>query len=240
MVRMCETCQKNETDTLKFQKCSRCLLITYCGAKCQRLNWAQHKLSCTRRAIWSNRAEETSLAQPLGSAFFLDSTSRWRDEIWVAAFEGLLNSYLFTPKYLNDLALVSITLEYQPDAPDLLSQWRPRPLEIAPLGSIDSKVVPKEILDKASSLCEKDSPEKDPDGRLCGPWRVMRINHSSSGHGSAMKRGGFGFFGFNRIVCRAPCARDPANLNLDWPGAVFSFLQSRVVAPYLPRTAASV
>ncbi|KAL8291423.1 hypothetical protein RQP46_002401 [Phenoliferia psychrophenolica] len=205
-----------------------CAPFADCSAKCQRLNWADHKLSCTSHARKRNRAEETSLAQPLGSAFFLDSTSRWRDEIWVAAFEGLLNSYLFTPKYLNDLALVTITLEYQPDAPDLLSQWRPRPLEIAPLSSIDVRTIPTEILDKLPTLCEKEPPTKDPNGRLCGPWRIMLISHvsASPGKGSAMKDTGFGFFGINRISGGTPCARDPANVNLDWPGAVFSFLQS--------------
>ncbi|KAL8291422.1 hypothetical protein RQP46_002400 [Phenoliferia psychrophenolica] len=217
-----------EAATLKFQECSRCRLIAYCGPECQRLNWAEDKLSCKRHAVWSSRAEETSLAKPLGEAFFLDSTSRWRDEVWLSAYERILNSFLFTPSKEPDLAVVSLEFSYDPSAATLVSQWRPRAhhhtLTISPLSSIEPRIVPKEISDNAATLHERDSPRMDPEGRLWGPWRIMKVTHSSppSEKGVAKRIA----FGFNRVVCRAPCARDPANVNLDWVGAVFSFLQS--------------
>lgn len=47
----CTTCGKESTDDL--DRCSKCKTVYYCGRKCQKIDWKEHKRECTT----SNQSE---------------------------------------------------------------------------------------------------------------------------------------------------------------------------------------
>jgi len=46
----CASCGVERSDEIKLMDCSACNLVRYCGAKCQRKHWPQHKPACKKRA----------------------------------------------------------------------------------------------------------------------------------------------------------------------------------------------
>lgn len=45
----CEVCDKKESGSGKsLLKCSRCLIVKYCYAECQRKDWKAHKKVCSK------------------------------------------------------------------------------------------------------------------------------------------------------------------------------------------------
>ena len=42
----CATCHSEAAAGQTYQKCSTCLITYYCSRKCQKRDWAQHRLSC--------------------------------------------------------------------------------------------------------------------------------------------------------------------------------------------------
>ena len=46
----CASCGVAESDDVKLKKCNGCYLVRYCGIKCQRDHWRQHKKECKKRA----------------------------------------------------------------------------------------------------------------------------------------------------------------------------------------------
>ena len=50
---VCGYCSKRET-TIRFKRCAICLAILYCGEKCQKLDWKEHKKLCSPRTEDAN------------------------------------------------------------------------------------------------------------------------------------------------------------------------------------------
>ncbi len=44
--RCCDYCQKRETENKKLRRCTRCLGVRYCDARCQRADWPEHRQFC--------------------------------------------------------------------------------------------------------------------------------------------------------------------------------------------------
>jgi len=42
----CFSCQKEEEEDAKLMTCSRCKMVRYCSATCQKADWKKHKLIC--------------------------------------------------------------------------------------------------------------------------------------------------------------------------------------------------
>ena len=55
----CGYCENSET-VASFSKCARCLGVSYCSRKCQKLDWKQHKPTCGMAA----REETVKVAMP--------------------------------------------------------------------------------------------------------------------------------------------------------------------------------
>jgi len=47
----CEVCKVVYSPETKPKKCSRCMMTTYCGADCQKLDWKKHKQICCQEFI---------------------------------------------------------------------------------------------------------------------------------------------------------------------------------------------
>jgi hypothetical protein len=45
--RICIHCRRYEKDDERFQQCSKCKTIYYCGTACQKEHWPQHKAACS-------------------------------------------------------------------------------------------------------------------------------------------------------------------------------------------------
>jgi hypothetical protein len=43
----CNKCKVKEPNNVKFQKCSRCMRVVYCSKDCQRVDWAEHRHTCS-------------------------------------------------------------------------------------------------------------------------------------------------------------------------------------------------
>uniref|UniRef100_A0A7S2GWX1 MYND-type domain-containing protein n=1 Tax=Octactis speculum TaxID=3111310 RepID=A0A7S2GWX1_9STRA len=41
-------CQQQETETIKFRQCSKCLIAKYCSTECQKVDWQSHKIMCKK------------------------------------------------------------------------------------------------------------------------------------------------------------------------------------------------
>ena len=61
----CASCGIAEGDDLKLKRCNGCYLVRYCGSKCQRDHWPQHKRECKRRA--AELRDEILFKQPESS-----------------------------------------------------------------------------------------------------------------------------------------------------------------------------
>jgi len=58
----CASCGTAGVDNIKLKKCNACNLVRYCGVKCQREHWRQHKGACKKRA--AELREELLFRQP--------------------------------------------------------------------------------------------------------------------------------------------------------------------------------
>ena len=61
----CASCGIAGIDDLKLKKCNGCYLVRYCGIKCQRDHWRQHKKECKKRA--AELRDELLFKQPEGT-----------------------------------------------------------------------------------------------------------------------------------------------------------------------------
>ena len=63
----CASCGIGEADEIKLKKCTACYLVRYCGIKCQKDHWKQHKKECKKRAaeLW----DEILFKQPESNHF---------------------------------------------------------------------------------------------------------------------------------------------------------------------------
>lgn len=94
-----------------------------------------------------NRAEETSLANPLGDAFMLNSLDRWRRELWIPTYHQFF-VLLHIPQLPDDIPVIIVDFDFVPSATNLVSQWRPRPgpYRIIPLRESPPGMMSDEIL----------------------------------------------------------------------------------------------
>ncbi|KAL8291445.1 hypothetical protein RQP46_002423 [Phenoliferia psychrophenolica] len=219
----CETCEKTESDSVKLQKCP-CLSLWYCGKACQRANWPQHRAQCLLVRARLNRAEETSLAAPLGDAFIFSSITRWRDEIWIPYGREFLQ-YIHIPDYGSDTPIITIELQHQPNATELHSQWRPTSFTINPFEAIEigSPGLPHDFVSKLREIQARPIREQ-PNGRPFGPAQIIQFDSTFKNSAGSTSR--TMSYVFNHPVCLTPCSLDPANATLDWTGAWFSFMQT--------------
>ena len=65
MMKFCASCGVKEDDDIKLKTCNACYLVRYCGSKCQRDHWPQHKRECKRRA--AELRDEILFTQPESS-----------------------------------------------------------------------------------------------------------------------------------------------------------------------------
>mmetsp|Transcript_11949 Transcript_11949/g.17145 ORF Transcript_11949/g.17145 Transcript_11949/m.17145 type:complete len:154 (-) Transcript_11949:650-1111(-) len=64
----CASCGVAEADHKhKLKKCTACNLVRYCGVKCQKEHWQEHKRECKKRA--AELHDEVLFKQPNGSCF---------------------------------------------------------------------------------------------------------------------------------------------------------------------------
>ena len=61
----CASCGVKEDDDIKLKTCNACYLVRYCGSKCQRDHWPQHKKDCKKRA--AELRDEILFKQPESS-----------------------------------------------------------------------------------------------------------------------------------------------------------------------------
>ncbi len=61
----CAGCGVKEDDDIKLKTCNACYLVRYCGSKCQRDHWPQHKKECKKRA--AELRDEILFKQPESS-----------------------------------------------------------------------------------------------------------------------------------------------------------------------------
>ena len=64
---LCASCGTAEGDDIKLKRCNGCFLVRYCGAKCQKEHWSQHKKECKRRA--AELRDEILFKQPESSCY---------------------------------------------------------------------------------------------------------------------------------------------------------------------------
>jgi len=58
----CASCGIAGVDNIKLKRCNSCYLVRYCGVKCQKAHWRQHKVACKKRA--AELREERLFKQP--------------------------------------------------------------------------------------------------------------------------------------------------------------------------------
>ena len=61
----CANCGVAGGDDIKLKKCTACHLVRYCGVKCQKEHWSQHKRACKKRA--AELRDELLFKQPEGT-----------------------------------------------------------------------------------------------------------------------------------------------------------------------------
>ncbi len=61
----CASCGIAAVDEIKLKDCSACKLVKYCGVKCQREHWQQHKKECKKRV--AELRDEIMFKQPESS-----------------------------------------------------------------------------------------------------------------------------------------------------------------------------
>ena len=61
----CANCGAAESDEINLKRCNGCYLVRYCGAKCQKEHWSQHKRACKKRA--AELKDEILFKQPESS-----------------------------------------------------------------------------------------------------------------------------------------------------------------------------
>ncbi|KAL8291449.1 hypothetical protein RQP46_002427 [Phenoliferia psychrophenolica] len=145
-----KTIHYSESDSFKLFKCS-CLYLAYCGKDCQRANWPQHRSTCSREIAKRNRAEETSLATPLGDAFILDSMRRWSDEIW-RPHSLDWTRFIHISESENDFPVIAIDLQHQPNATELHLQWRPTAYKLLSFDSLPIPTLPTGFRSKYETI----------------------------------------------------------------------------------------
>ena len=64
---LCAFCGVAGGDDIKLMKCNGCFLVRYCGAKCQKEHWSQHKNECKKRA--AELKDEILFKQPESSYY---------------------------------------------------------------------------------------------------------------------------------------------------------------------------
>jgi len=83
---VCTKCNKPPAAGTKLQKCASCLTAAYCGADCQRADWASHKLDCKalgkehERSVAAQAAEDAIGRPKRNQKFLLE---------WYQAIPGL-------------------------------------------------------------------------------------------------------------------------------------------------------
>ena len=84
--RTCDLCAKEEPLTAKPLKvCARCGGRRYCSARCQRLDWPQHKVRCAKRPSAGRNKE------PLRTKADRDHDASVREDEQATAMENLLS-----------------------------------------------------------------------------------------------------------------------------------------------------